>query len=118
MPSTKTDTFEFFKFGYGGLEFGYFFYPGQKVKMGANILLAYGAGFTESVPKSKGGDFKMFPVIEPSIYVNIKLNKLLLLDIGAKYRWVTGTHFPNITSRQMSGFSLYVAFLVGTCSCE
>lgn len=118
IPSSKIDTFEFFKFGYGGLEFGYIIYPGERFKFGANILLAYGAGFMESVPKSKGGDFQMFPVIEPSIYMNITLSKLLLLDIGAKYRYVSGTHFPKITNQQMSGFAFYVAFLVGTCSCE
>jgi len=45
LPSNQKDTFSFLKFGYGGLEFGYIIYPGEKLKFGTNLLVAYGAGF-------------------------------------------------------------------------
>lgn len=118
LESSKVDTFEFFKFGYGGLEFGYIIYPREKIKLGTNLLVAYGAGFKETIPKSKDGDFKMFPVFEPSLYSQISLGKLLRLDIGVTYRFITGTNYSYISNHQLSGFGCYLAFLVGTCKCD
>lgn len=114
---SRTDTVEFFKFGYGGLEFGYIFFEGQKVRIGSNLLVACGAGFQETYPKSKG-EFSMFPVFEPTLYSQINLGKLLKLDIGVTYRFVTGSNFSFINNRQLSGPSIYIAFLVGTCNCN
>lgn len=118
LASTKKDTIEFFKFGYGGLEFGYLLYPGNKIKFGSNLLVAYGAGFKESVPKTKNGDFKMFPVLEPSVYTQISLGKLFRIDAGVKYRSVFGTDFQYISNSKMSGFSGYIVLLVGACKCN
>jgi hypothetical protein len=117
IESSRTDTLEFFKFGYGGFEFGYIFYEGQKVRLGSNLLLACGVGFQEIYPKTKG-EVKMFPVFEPSLYSQINLGKLLKLDIGVTYRFVTGSKFSFINNRQLSGPSIYIAFLVGTCNCD
>jgi hypothetical protein len=117
MQSIKTDTLEFYKFGYGGLEFGYLFYEGEKFSIGSNLLLACGAGFVESYPKSKSR-FDLFPVFEPSVYSQINLGKLLKLDIGIKYRFIAGSELQHISKRQLSGPSVYLAFLVGTCNCN
>jgi hypothetical protein len=117
LESSRTDTLEFFKFGYGGLEFGYLFYTGDKVSFGSNLLLACGAGFKESYPKT-AGDFSLFPVIEPSVYSRIALGELIKLDVGLTYRYVTGSSFSFINNRQISGPSIYLAFLVGTCNCN
>jgi hypothetical protein len=114
---SETDTLEFFKFGYGGLEFGYIFHEGQKLRFGSNLLVGCGVGFQEKYPKSKG-EVKMFPVFEPSLYSQISLGKLLKLDIGVTYRFVTGSNFSFINNRQLSGPSIYIAFLVGTCNCN
>jgi len=115
--NTIADTLEFFKFGYGGLEFGYIFHEGQKVRVGSNLLVAYGVGFKETQPKASV-KVNMFPVIEPSIYSHINLGKLLRLDVGVTYRFVTGSKFRFINNRQLSGPSIYIAFLVGTCNCN
>lgn len=114
---TKADTLEFFKFGYGGLEFGYIFFEGKRLRFGTNLLTACGVGFMETYPKSKG-EFSIFPVFEPSVYSQISLGKLLRLDVGVTYRFVTGSKFSFINNRQLSGPSIYIAFLVGTCSCN
>lgn len=114
---SETDTLEFFKFGYGGLEFGYIFHEGQKVRFGSNLLVGCGVGFQEKYPKSKG-EVKMFPVFEPSLYSQISLGKLLRLDIGVTYRFVSGSKFSFINNRQLSGPSIYIAFLVGACNCN
>jgi hypothetical protein len=114
---SQTDTLKFFKFGYGGLEFGYLFYEGKKVRFGSNLLLACGVGFKETYPKASG-DFKMFPVFEPSIYSQINLGKLLKLDIGVTYRFITASNFSFISNQQLCGPSIYIVFLVGTCNCN
>lgn len=114
---TKADTLELFKFGYGGLEFGYIFHEGRKVKFGSNILVACGVGFQEIYPKAKG-EVSMFPVFEPSLYSQINLGKMLKLDIGVTYRFVRGSNFSFLNNRQLSGPSIYIAFLVGTCNCN
>lgn len=114
---SETDTLEFFKFGYGGLEFGYIFHEGEKVRFGSNLLVGCGVGFQEKYPKSKG-EVKMFPVFEPSLYSQISLGKLLKLDIGITYRFVPGSKFSFINNGQLSGPSFYIAFLVGTCNCN
>ncbi len=117
IESTKTDTLEFFKFGYGGIEFGYVFYEGQNLKFGSNLLAACGVGFKETIPKSKG-EVNMFPVFEPSLYSQLALGKLLRLEIGATYRFVAGSKFSYVNNRQLNGPSIYIAFLVGTCNCN
>lgn len=118
LESSEEGIYEFFKMGYGGLEFGYILYPGKKIKFGTNLLLGCGAGFKETVPKSKNGDFKMFPVLEPSIYSQISLGKLMRLDLGLTYRYVSTVDFSYISNKNISGFSFYVALLVSTCNCD
>lgn len=117
LESSQTGTFEFFKMGYGGLELGYIVYPGDKINVGTNLLVAYGAGFKETLPKAKNGDFKMFPVLEPSLYSQISLGKILRLDLGISYRYVGALDFPNLNNKKLNGFSCYIAFLVGACKC-
>lgn len=118
LESSEDGVYEFFKIGYGGLEFGYIIHPGAKIKFGTNLLVAGGLGFKETVPKSRNGDFKMFPVLEPSIYSQISLGKLLRLDVGLTYRLMGNMNIPNLNSEKLNGFSCYVAFLVGTCKCD
>jgi len=118
VESTEPGVYNFFKFGYGGLEFGYILYPGEKFRLGSNLLLAYGAGFNETVPKTSGGDFKMFPVVEPSVYMQISLGKYLKLDAGITYRYAAGTNFSYINNRDLRGISFYIALLTGSCRCD
>ena len=117
LETSKTDTLEFFKMGYGGLEFGYIFSEGRRIRCGSNLLVAMGAGFQEIYPRSKG-EINLFPLLEPSLYAQISFGRLLKIDLGITYRFVTGSQFTFINNRQLSGPSFYVAFLVGTCSCD
>ncbi len=118
VNSINADVYQFFKFGYGGLEFGYVFYPGDRIRLGSNMLLAYGAGFNETVPASSGTDFKMFPVLEPSVYWQLSMGKYLKLDIGVTWRYVPRSNFSYISSREMSSFSVYLAVLTTSCRCN
>ena len=69
--------------GYGGIDFGYLFATGEKLNLGTKLLIAGGAVFKETVPKSDDNDFKMFPVLEPTIYYQISLGKLFRFEMGA-----------------------------------
>lgn len=118
LESSKEGIYEFFKMGYGGLEFGFILYPGEKIKFGTNLLVGCGVGFKETVPKSKNGDFKMFPVFEPSIYSQISLGKLIRLDLGLTYRHVGPVYFSYLSNKELNGFSCYFALLVSACNCD
>lgn len=118
INNMESDTLKFFKFGYGGLEFGYLFLNGERVKVGSNVLFAYGAGFSEAYPKPKSSEMKLFPIVEPSLYTQITLGRLLRMDIGLTYRYAFGSKFSFISNQNISGPSIYIAFLVGTCYCN
>lgn len=114
LDAGKVDTTEFFKLGYGGLDVGYLFYNGPRFSSGFTLLTGCGAGFRESIPKSKV-NFGFFPVLEPVLFSRIKLNGSLRLDVGVSYRMVGGSGFSFISNRQLSGTSVFVALLIGSC---
>jgi hypothetical protein len=91
LENNTPGVYNFFKFGYGGIELGYIIYPGKKIKLGTNLLTAMGIGFKETVPKSKSQDLKFFPLFEPSVYTQILIGNSFRLDIGVKYRYITKT---------------------------
>lgn len=113
----KSDTLIFLKFGYGGFEFGYVFYEKQKIRIGTNLLIGCGVSFNETLPMSKK-EIKIFSVVEPSIYSQIAMGKLLKLDIGLTYRFAPKSKFSSIKNIQLRGPAIYIAFLVGTCNCN
>lgn len=106
FESSQIGTFVVFM-GYGGLEFGYILYSSDKIKVGTNLLLAYVIGFTATMPKSKNGNFQIFPVDDPFIYALISLGKILKLDIGTTCCYAGVADFPYINSEKLNGFSSY-----------
>ncbi len=118
VKSETDGVYNFIKMGYGGVDFGYLPLYGEKFNLGTKLLIAGGAVFKESVPESSEKDFKMFPVLEPTIYYQISLNKFFRFEMGASYRYIRGTNLPYISDSKLSGFSCYVGFLVSTCSCN
>jgi hypothetical protein len=116
---TNTEgTYNFVKMGYGGIDFGYLVFPGEKCNIGTKLLIGGCAVFKETIPESKDNGFKMFPVLEPTIYCQISLSKLFRLEIGASYRYIRGTNLPYISERNLSGFSCSIGFLVSACTCN
>lgn len=119
IPSDDPTVYNFFKMGYGGLELGYFLLKGKRANVSTTILVGLGAAFTESVPKEKTeSGFKVFPVYEPAINAELSLNRLMKLNAGITYRFVSGTNVPYMTNTQMCGPSVYIALLFGTCTCD
>jgi hypothetical protein len=118
VKSNNPDTYAFAKMGYGGIDFGYLFFPGEKLNIGTKLLIAGGAVFKETVPESNNNGFRMFPVLEPSIYYQISLGKLFRFEMGASYRYIWGTNLPYASDRDLSGISCYIGFLVRACNCD
>jgi hypothetical protein len=118
MESGEEGRYSFAKLGYGGIELGYIFYPGKRLNIGTNLLIAGGLIFDETVPESKENDFTMFPVLEPSLYCQIKFSRLFYFEMGTTFRYIRAASLPIISDNQLSGFSCYVGFLVSACSCK
>jgi hypothetical protein len=118
VESVKEGTYNFIKTGYGGIDFGYLIATGEKFNLGTKLLIAGGAVFKETVPESEDKDFKMFPVLEPTMYFQISLSKLFRFEMGASYRLIRGTNMQYIKDRELSGFSCYIGFLVSACNCN
>ena len=116
IPGSSADTSRSFKMGYGGLELGYIFLPRKKVKIGGSLLFAAGAAFWQNNPKSEGeklfdDDFNIFPVLEPSLYSEVTLNRFMWLHAGISYRYVHHAHLDYMTDQNLSGFSCYIGLL-------
>jgi hypothetical protein len=118
VQSDIDGTYRFVKIGYGGIDVGYIFFPGETMNFGTKLLIAGGAVFKETVPKSTDKGFRMFPVLEPTAYYQIALGKLFKLEIGASYRFIWGTNLPYISDKNLSGFACYIGFLVKTSGCN
>jgi hypothetical protein len=115
---SSADTNRLFKMGYGGIELGYIFLPGKKMNIGGSLLIAAGAAFWQNKPKSNGeklfdDDFNIFPVLEPSLYCEVALNRFMWLHTGISYRYVHHAHLDYMTDQNMRGFSCYVGLLLG-----
>jgi hypothetical protein len=118
LPGSIQDTSRYFKMGYGGLELGYIFFPGEKVRTGGSLLIAAGAAFWQNKPKSNGeklfdDDFNIFPVFEPSLYSEVAINRFMWLHAGISYRYMHHAHLDYMTDQSMRGFSYYIGLLFG-----
>jgi len=117
IPGAVEDTSRYFKMGYGGLESGYIIIPGKKVNIIGSLLIAAGAAFWQNDPKSDGeklfdDDFKMFPVLEPSLYGEVVLTRWMRLNAGISYRHINAD-LTYMKDQDMSGFSCYFGFIFG-----
>lgn len=112
VESNTEGVYNFIKMGYGGIDFGYLFIPGEKLYAGIKLLAGGGAVFSESVPEKAKNDFKMFSVFEPSVYFQIPLGKLLRFETGTSYRYILGKGLPDAPSSNLRGYSIYFGFLV------
>lgn len=118
IPGSSEDTSRLFKMGYGGIELGYILLPGKKVNIGTSLLIAGGAAFWQNKPKSNNeklfdDDFSIFPVLEPSLYSEVSLNRFMWLHAGISYRYVHHAHLDYMTDHSIRGFSCYIGLLFG-----
>jgi hypothetical protein len=118
LNTAGDDTVRNFKMGYGGLELGYIFFPGKRVNIGGSLLIAAGAAFWQNKPKSDDeklidDDFSIFPVLEPSLYGELPLNRFMWLHAGISYRYVFNPDLDYISNGNIRGFSCYIGVLFG-----
>ncbi|MFA6127719.1 MAG: hypothetical protein WC699_10465 [Bacteroidales bacterium] len=108
----------YLKIGYGGPEVGYILLPGKSITIGTSLLMAAGAVFLQSKPKIEGDGmfddgFRIFPVLEPALYGEVALGRIIRLHAGVTYRYVTGAGNRYIGDRQLRDFSAYAGVLLG-----
>jgi hypothetical protein len=118
LESPEPEVSRNLKMGYGGPEFGYIFYPGKIVNFGGSLLIAAGAAFWEINPKIKAekifsNDFRIFPVLEPSLFVELSLNRFMRLHTGISYRYAKGAESLYIHDKDLRGLSIYTGLLFG-----
>ncbi len=118
VESTTEGVYNFIKMGYGGVDFGYLLYPGERLNLGIKLLIAGGAVFKETVPESDDSEFKMFPALEPTLYYQVSLSRLFRFEMGAGYRYIRGISLPYISDSELGGFSCYFGFLVSAGDCS
>jgi hypothetical protein len=90
--------------------------PGKKVNIGSSLLIAAGAAFKQNKPKSDGeklfdNDFNIFPVLEPSLYSEVALNRFIWVHAGISYKYVHHSLLDYMTDQNMRGFSCYIGLL-------
>lgn len=117
LSGRESDTVSYFKMGYGGLETGFIFYKGNKVNFGGSLLIAAGAAFRQNKRNSdhkkiSQDGFKIFPVLEPSLYGELTVSRIMRLQAGISYRYVI-TDLSYIRTQKINGFSCFVGFLFG-----
>jgi hypothetical protein len=108
----------YLKIGYGGPEVGYILVPGKTITIGASLLVAAGAVFLQTKPKIESNGmfddgFRIFPVLEPALYGEVALSRMIRLHAGVTYRYVTGAGTSYIGDRQLRDFSAYAGLLFG-----
>ncbi len=118
LPGSSKDSSRNFRMGYGGLELGYIFFKRNKVNIGGSTLIAVGAAFWQNDPKSDGeqlfdDDFNFLPVLEPSLYGEVALNRFIWLHAGISYRIVHQANLDYIKDKNIRGFSCYLGLLFG-----
>jgi hypothetical protein len=118
MDSPDAGVNRYLKIGYGGPELGYILVPGKNITIGTSLLMAAGAVFLQSKPKIEGvgmfdDGFRIFPVLEPALYGEVRLSRAIRLHAGVTYRYVTGAGTSFISDRQLRGFSAYAGVLFG-----
>ena len=101
----------YFKMGYGGLELGYIILSAKKVNIGISLLIAAGAAFWQNNPKSNSeklfdDDFNIFPVLEPSLYGEVALNRFMWLHAGISYQVCSSCSFGLYDGSKHEGFFL------------
>jgi hypothetical protein len=118
LSGSGEDTSRYFKMGYGGIELGYIILPGKKINLAGSLLVAAGASFLQNDPESDGeklfdDDFKIFPVLEPSLYTELVLTKVIRLNAGISYRYIAKADLSYITNSDLRGFSFYIGLIFG-----
>lgn len=54
-----------------------------------------------------------FFLLEPEVNVEINLTKMLRLDLGASYRYISGVNFRGLTDEHLRGFTGGILFKIG-----
>jgi hypothetical protein len=117
-----TGTKRYLQMGYGGPEVGYIFYPANVANVSANVLIGggaasrqYGVMRAQAPANSQDPAFDIFPfyVVEPAVFANLNVTRILRVSLGVKYRYVDGLEADWISNKDLRGFAGSIAVMFG-----
>jgi hypothetical protein len=104
--------FDALEMGYGGLDLEYVNRPNELVHVSLAVLLG-GGGATYFPSNSLAGFYSGFFVVEPAANIMLNVTPIFRIGVGASYRAVESLSLPELTNRDLSGFSGNIQFKFG-----
>jgi hypothetical protein len=101
------------EFGHGGFWTGYSFLGSKPVHPAVSCQIGWGdITLTDSESQETNNEDNVF-VITPTIECEMNFFSFFRLSVGANYRFVTGVNSYNLTTWDMSGPGVFLAFKFG-----
>jgi len=105
-------SFDALDMGYGGLDLEYVNRPHELVHISLSVLVG-GGGVTYFPRNSLVGFNSGFFVAEPAMNIMVNVTPVFRIGIGGSYRAVEALSVPELSNRDLSGFSGHVQFKFG-----
>jgi hypothetical protein len=111
------------KMGYGGLMLEYSFFQTRRIYFTASTLIGGGIiknGNGRGTVSQNGSDelkdidASGFYVVQPSVNLEMAVNKWFHIGAGAGYRYIAGADQPGISNSRMSGRTASLTFKFGS----
>jgi hypothetical protein len=104
-------------YGYGGLIAGIVFRSNEAVHITFTSLFGRGTSNEYIIQEngSHGTTFNSpgFGIVEPTLNAELNLTRHFRLEAGLGYRWIAANRFEQLTTRDLSGFTLQAAVKIG-----
>ena len=104
-------------YGYGGLILGYVHQSNKAIHF--TFTSVFGGGTCNEFIIEADGDHGTtfnspgFFLIEPTLNVEINLTARLRMEAGVGYRWMSGNRFRQLSTSELSGFTVPIALKIG-----
>lgn len=111
--ASTIEGYDLVRVGYGGLWLGYHFFPEKAVHFGIDTKMGWGEinyrqrGWLG--PQVTDGVY----VVNPSVNIGLNVTHWFNMNVGAGYRWVTGTAPGYLTSNKLSQPNVNLSFNFG-----
>jgi hypothetical protein len=105
-------SFDALEMGYGGLDLEYVNRPNSLVHISLGVLIG-GGGATYYPGNSVAGFYSGFFVAEPAVNIMLNVTPIFRIGVGATYRAVESLNLPDLTSRDLSGYTAQLQFKFG-----
>lgn len=113
LTLTSVEEYDRVQFGYGGVWMGYYFFPESAVHVGLDAKLGWGAvNYSERGWRGSRVTDAVY-VVNPSLQIGMNVTQWFKMNVGAGYRWVSGTAPGYLSSNKLSQPNVNVSFNFG-----